>query len=417
MMLLRALASLAASPAVPLLLAYRMVGRLLRRGEGAGSPVLLTLSEVPWDEVWQRPQEFAWRASLHRRVIYVSPVQVHRWLFTLGCRWRPVRTFAGRDLVVLSPLVFSGHYRSGWIHQVNCLIVAAWVRLALGGTAEVRAVVNTPFVGAVIQYLFYLDGTRAGRLKSLVFDFIDDFAAFAWAPPFARLLERQLAERCDAEFTGTHELWEWRRQACPTARFIPCGVDFGLYDGPVPPAPDLAGLPRPLIGYFGSISERIDVALVAKLAVEFSRATIVMVGPVHMSPGELPAAPNLRYLGLKPHDALPAYVQQFDVGLIPFRITEATLKLNPVKTLEYLAAGVPVVSTAIPDVERFFGDVVRVAKTHEEFVNHVRLALEVPDPGRRERGREMARGASWDAMVAAMEEIVDTNPPRERPAA
>jgi glycosyltransferase involved in cell wall biosynthesis len=412
-MLLRTLASLLVSPTVPLLLGYQVLRRVFSRRPDNRPPVLLSLSEVPWDEVWQRPQEFAWRASAHRRVVYVSPVQVHRWLFTLGRRWKPVRDFADRNLVVLSPLVFSGHYRRGWIHQLNCLVVAAWVRLWLGDASEVRTVVNTPFAGAVIEYLFYLDGTRASRLKSLVFDFIDDFAAFAWAPPFARLLERRLTERCDAEFAGTHELWKWRRKVRPASRFIPCGVDFALFDRPVQVAADLAALPRPVIGYFGSISERIDNALIARLAAEFPQATVAMVGPVHMSRAEQPVAPNIHYLGLKPHEELPAYVRQFDVGLIPFCITEATLKLNPVKTLEYLAAGVPVVSTAIPDVERFFGEVVHVAKSQDEFVTTVRGVLDSPDPKLRERGREVARGASWDSMVTAMEGIIDAVPAPE----
>jgi glycosyltransferase involved in cell wall biosynthesis len=82
------------------------------------------------------------------------------------------------------------------------------------------------------------------------------------------------------------------------------------------------------------------------------------------------------------------------------------LKLNPVKTLEYLAAGVPVVSTAIPDVIRFFGEVVRVANDHDAFVSEVRSALESDNRSRREAGFKLARSASWQAMADRMSALL-----------
>jgi glycosyltransferase involved in cell wall biosynthesis len=406
--ILRIVASLAASPLVVLLLLWEGLCVLAGRRSRARGEVLLSLSQVMWDEVWQRPQEFAWRVSREIPVVFCSPVQVHRWLFTLGRRYRPVQAFAdGRHLTVLSPLVFSGHYKSAFIHALNSVVTAAWSRLHLGAADSVCCVVNTPFVEQVVTLLFFLGDRRDPRLRRLSFDFIDDFAAFEWAPKSGRAAEDRLVKRCDAVFTGTHELMESQRVRRPDAEFVPCGVDFDLFHGDTSPEPaDLAGLPRPLIGYFGSISERIDTGLVAALAAAFPDASVVLVGPVHLAPGDLPRAANIHHLGLKPHAALPAYARRFDVGTIPFRITPATLKLNPVKTLEYLAAGVPVVSTAIPDVERFFGDVVRVARTEAGFIAAVGDALRREDGARRARGLELARAASWDTMTARMKDII-----------
>ena len=383
--------------------------RCCSAGGGAlAGEVLLSLSQVMWDEVWQRPQEFAWRISREVPVVYCSPVQVHRWLFTLGRRYRPVQVFAdGRRLTVLSPLVLSGHYKSALVHALNSVVLAAWARLHTGRASGVCCVVNTPFVEQVVTLLFFLGDRRDARLRRLSFDFIDDFAAFEWAPKSGRESEARLVERCDAVFTGTHELLEVRRASRPDAEFIPCGVDFEMFsDDTAPEHADIARLPRPVIGYFGSISERIDMGLIAALARAFPKASLALIGPVHLSPEQVAQAPNIHYLGLKPHPALPAYARRFDAGIIPFRITQATLKLNPVKTLEYLAAGVPVVSTAIPDVERFFGDVVRVTRSHEEFVGAVGDVLAAPDPAVRERGMALARAASWDAMTKRMADRV-----------
>lgn len=365
---------------------------------------MFSYSQVMWDEVWQRPQEFAWRLSVRHPVVFVAPVQVHRWLFTLGRRWKPVQVFRdGRDLVVLSPLVFSGHYKSGPVFALNSLLLATLGRAWLRDATAVRAVVNTPFADQVADAMFFLGGERDGRLKRMMFDFIDDFAAFEWAPPGGRKMEARLLGRCDVVITGTNELLEQVRPAAPGAEFIPCGVDFERFSTEAVEPSDIAALPRPLIGYFGSISERIDTELIRRIAAEFPKASVVMVGPVHLGAETVPRAPNIHYTGLKAHRDLPGYAQRFAVGLIPFRITPATLKLNPVKTLEYLAAGVPVISTEIPDVVRFFGDVVRVARSHDEFVAHVRDALAGTDAGRLEAGVRMAREASWQAMADRME--------------
>jgi glycosyltransferase involved in cell wall biosynthesis len=406
--ILRILASFVASPLVVLLLAWECLAVLFGRRRRAEGEVLLSLSEVMWDEVWQRPQEFAWRVSRQVPVVYCSPVQVHRWLFTLRGRYRPVQVFAdGRQLTVLSPLVFSGHYKSAFIHALNSVVLAAWARLHTRRASGVCCVVNTPFVEQVVALLYFLGDRRDIRLRRLSFDFIDDFAAFEWAPRSARASEARLESRCDAVFTGTHELLEARRASRPDAEFIPCGVDFELFNDDSAPEPtDIAPLRRPIIGYFGSISERIDMDLIAELARAFPDASLALVGPVHLSPEQTARGPNIHYLGLKAHPALPAYARRFDAGLIPFRITAATLKLNPVKTLEYLAAGVAVVSTAIPDVERFFGDVVRVAHSPAEFVAAVRDALAAPDAAAHARGLALARAASWDAMTKRMAELV-----------
>lgn len=373
------------------------------------SQAVFLYSQVTWDEVWQRPQQYAWLASKEATVIYCCPVQLHNLLF-LGKKWREVRRFQGEhNLLVLSPLVFSGHFKSRWIHELNCWITAAHTKLAIGsvmGTVSgvvseqsdhrpsLRILANTPFALRVIERLTGNANAPMHR-ERLVFDIIDDFTAFDWSPDFGIEFDARLSAMSDVIIAGTHEL----AAARPGTEFIPCGVDFQLFAAPQPEPPELQSLARPIIGYFGTISERIDLNLIDRLAREFPAASVVMVGPIHFDADALPRRKNLHYLGLHRHEIIPAFAQRFDVGLIPFRLTEATLKLNPVKTLEYLAAGLPVVATALPDLVRYYSDLIAIADNEDEFINQVRSALESPGAERQAAGIERARGASWEAMT------------------
>jgi glycosyltransferase involved in cell wall biosynthesis len=132
-----------------------------------------------------------------------------------------------------------------------------------------------------------------------------------------------------------------------------------------------------------------------------------MVGPVvKVDPRELPQAPNLHWLGQRQYAELPAYLKGFDVCLMPFALNDATEFINPTKTLEYMAAGKPIVSTAISDVVHHFTPVVAVARSPEEFVAATRRALLVPERSLIERGLAQARANSWEEIVARMEHIM-----------
>jgi glycosyltransferase involved in cell wall biosynthesis len=354
--------------------------------------------------VWQRPQEYTWRSSQDRQVLYVAPVQLHNWLFQLRGRYRQVQVHRGASsgkLVVLSPLVLSGHFKSRLVHELNCRLIAAHVAGWLHGCTGIRSLVNTPFALRVLQNLFYTPARQA-RLKRLVYDVIDDFTAFDWCPPFGKQFDQQLLGLADGVLTGTQQL----ARALHGSVFVPCGVNFQQFTTTASTPGDIGQLTRPIIGYFGTISERIDLELISQLCRSFPRASVVMIGPVHFQNVTMPQHDNLHYLGLKPHDNIPGYAQAFDIGLIPFQLTPATLQLHPVKTLEYLAAGVPVVSTALPEIEQFYQGIVDVAHSREEFIKLVQARLQQRDPVRISAGLERARGASWEAMTERMNQML-----------
>lgn len=402
---------------VPWGLLVAMVRRMLFGPAITVPGAAFVYSQVIWDEVWQRPQQYAWLTAAQRPTVYCCPVQMHNLLY-LGKKSRPVQHFrdGSRQLLVLSPRIFSGHFKSRLIHEINAWVVAKHIELALPPSIRLHTLVNTPFSLRVLEHL---DGRPFGKrarhrsplIHRLVFDVIDDFTVFDWSPDFGAAFDERLSAAADATVAGTHEL----AAARPDTPFIACGVDFDLFSDPQPEPAELQNLPRPIIGYFGTISERIDLELIARLAAEFPQGSVVMVGPVHFAADALPRAANIHYLGLRRHTELPAFAQHFTVGLIPFRITEATTRLNPVKTLEYLAAGLPVVATAIPDLVRFYSDLIAIAHTHEEFVARVSELVTGPDKAPTAAGIERARGASWQAMADAINAVVFADEPPQAP--
>ena len=166
---------------------------------------------------------------------------------------------------------------------------------------------------------------------------------------------------------------------------------------------DVVHLPHPIIGYFGVIDERIDYDLIARVAESFPHGSVVMIGPLaKVERSMLPSSDNIHWLGQRSYADLPAYLKSFDVCLMPFALNDATQYINPTKTLEYMAAGKPIVSTAVPDVVHNFTPVVEVAASSADFVAAIQRALTSPDAQRIEQGIQRANGASWEAIVSTM---------------
>jgi glycosyltransferase involved in cell wall biosynthesis len=214
--------------------------------------------------------------------------------------------------------------------------------------------------------------------------------------------------KADVVFTGGRKMYEARCDRHPHCHCFGCGVDvahFGLAreEKTVVP-PELAALPKPVLGYFGVIDERMDYELLAKLADANPSWSVAMIGPTtKVNESELPQRANLHWLGARKYGELPACVRAFDVCLMPFARNESTESINPTKALEYMAAGRLIVSSAVPDVVRNFGSVVKIAQSHAEFVQLCEQCLAAPEKQAIEAGLEMARANSWESIVAQIE--------------
>lgn len=197
--------------------------------------------------------------------------------------------------------------------------------------------------------------------SAIIYDCMDELANFKFAMPRLKENEARLIARADAVFTGGHSLYEAKRHLHQNIHSFPSSVDAAHFKTArycCTEPPDQRSIPGPKLGYYGVIDERIDLDLIDAVARARPNMSFVFIGPVaKINPEILPRAPNIYYLGQKHYDELPAYVSGWNVALMPFALNEATKFISPTKTPEYLAAGRPVVSTAIRDVVRQYGDV------------------------------------------------------------
>ncbi len=364
---------------------------------------LIVHSHLRWDFVWQRPQQILSRLARHHRVLFLEepiPADGEPRLDISEPHPNVVRVvphLAGEEM----------RDADGQARAVLPLVQAALrEHPLLAGRFE-----------APVQW-FYSPMTAPVLLgqfdaRGVVYDCMDELANFRFAPADISARERFLLSRADVVFTGGYQLFEAKSRAHANVHFFGCGVDvahFGQARGDeLAVSPALEGLPGPLLGYFGVIDERLDYELVAALAEAFPEATVVMAGPLaKVEREQLPAQVNIRWLGQRAYEELPALVKGFDVCLMPFALNDATRYINPTKTLEYLAAGKPVVSTAVADVVRNFGEVVTVANDHEAFIEAIGRVLREADADRVAEGVARAEAATWDATVAAMRGHVQT---------
>lgn len=239
----------------------------------------------------------------------------------------------------------------------------------------------------------------------LVYDKMDELAKFANADPRMCRREDVVLAKAQVVFSGGRSLYRSVRNRTRNAHCYASGVDVEHFERARVAEPHPALAPYrggPVFGYVGVIDERIDLEVVDALAAANPDATVAMVGPLaKIEESALPRRANIAYLGKREYAELPSILAGFDVALMPFALNEHTENISPTKTLEYLAAGLPVVSTAVPDVVADHADVVHVARDRAEFVMLVARTRR-PDETRAQRAAAKARAATWDAIVAAM---------------
>jgi glycosyltransferase involved in cell wall biosynthesis len=247
--------------------------------------------------------------------------------------------------------------------------------------------------------------------STVVYDVMDQLSAFKGAPPELTERDHAILRRADIVLTGGSSLYRDKVAYNPNTYLFPSGVEIEHFAGKngISMPDDLRTMPRPILGYFGVIDERMDLALLEQMAKEHPEWSIVLIGPViKIDFHELPQAPNLHYPGMRSYGELPSYLAHFDVALIPFAMNEATRYLSPTKTLEYMAARKPIVSTPIPDVIELYGQIVSVGHTHSEFIACIENAL-CTQPTRKDLAKERSLLAenTWDAIARNISIILE----------
>ncbi len=354
---------------------------------------LVCLSHLRWGFVFQRPNHLMTRFAREHRVLFVE---------------EPLYHYGGADLELSEPTpgvtVVTPRLPEGVERDEAEALQRRLLRM-LACDRSVRAPLAWLYTPMMLPLVEGLDPAL------VVYDCMDELSAFAHAPPRLRELERELMRRADLVFTGGQSLYEARRAHHPAVHAFPSSVDaahFARALGDIEDPDDQRHLPSPRLGFFGVIDERMDLDLVAHLADARPSYQIVMIGPVvKIDPASLPRRPNLHWLGGRHYDELPAYLSGWDVAIMPFALNEATRYISPTKTLEYLAAGRPVVSTAIRDVVRPYGEwgVVSIAD-RETFTHAVDRALAADVASHRRAAEGVVRSTSWDETWRAMSALI-----------
>ncbi len=360
---------------------------------------LVVFSHLRWDFVYQRPQHLLSRFARTRPVYFIEEpfyapgaapyLHLHRPApgVTVCQPHTPLPDggFSDAQAASLAPLLA----RLAAEHPIESAVCWLYTPLAL------------PLA-------------RLLRPRALVYDCMDELAQFDFAPP--ELIEREkiLLDEADLVFTGGPSLYRAKKARRPDAHCFSSSVDaahFGRASAPLAAPTDQAAIPGPRLGFFGVVDERMDLDLVRHAAAARPRWQFVMVGPVvKIDPAHLPLAPNLHWLGPKSYADLPAYLAGWDVCLLPFARNRATEFISPTKTLEYMAAEKPIVSTPIRDVAEPYENVVYLGNTPEEFVEACEKALGESEATRARRVAAMQRvlaHTSWDATAARMAALLD----------
>lgn len=247
-----------------------------------------------------------------------------------------------------------------------------------------------------------------------IYDCMDELAAFKFADPQLGKAEQLLFSKADLVFTGGNSLYEAKKYQHPNVHSFPSSIDhshFSISRGSPQAYADQEKIPRPRLGFFGVIDERFDIELVAGSADLEPDWHFILIGPVvKIDPGILPRRDNLHYLGSRTYKELPGYLAGWDIALIPFALNESTRYISPTKTPEYLAAGKPVISTAITDVIHPYGEMglVHIVANAAELVEKAREELQKSDRSEwlSKVDAQLATN-SWDITWGRMEELME----------
>ena len=218
--------------------------------------------------------------------------------------------------------------------------------------------------------------------------------------------EQELLQKVDTSFSVSDILMNSRIPLSGKTYFLPQGVNCDHFRKRVDQIPDeIKNIPTPAIGFFGFISEWINLTVIEKCLSTYPNYSFVFIGKSLRNLDSLKQFQNFFYLGEIKYSILPNYASLFDLGLIPFEVNELTIASNPLKLLEYMSMGIPVLSSDLPEVRKF-KDLVFIAKDDNEFVELIKRSIEDNLPERNRKRIEKAQEFSWKSIAERISDII-----------
>lgn len=352
--------------------------------ESAHSYNLIVFSHLRWDFVYQRPQQIISRLSQEYDVLFVEePIQNED--NPLGFTMEMIHD----NLTVVKPHVNS-------IEEIGPLLNQA----LLPGRRNIAWFYSAAFV----DVLNHLD------FDMIVYDCMDELSLFKNASEKIIHQEQQLLEQATIVFTGGKSLYAEKSKKHNNVHCFPSSVDrmhFKQSMNGIAVPTDLRHLQGTVVGYYGVIDERIDMELLYEVALQNPNIHFVMVGPLaKISETDLPKADNILFTGMKSYLELPAYLKRFDIAMMPFALNDSTKFISPTKTLEYMAAGKKIISTAIYDVVRDYSDVLSIVYDADEFSAAIKELIHVNPVFIYEKYQPVLARTSWDYTVLEMKNLI-----------
>lgn len=273
-----------------------------------------------------------------------------------------------------------------------------------------------PFYPATTRpVVYYNNPTQAGTVRAynpclIVFDSLDEPVGefSSWQPYY-----HQAVSSADLVLTASDKLYTRAQAINPRTILLPNGCDYDYFkkarSNDFTP-PDLPPLGRAVIGYMGAVASWCDLELLDQLALNFSDCSLLIIGPLY-NVRNIPLRPNIHWLGYKSYEELVYYASYFDVGIIPFKQSDMTAAVNPIKMWEYMAMGIPVVTTALPETQKYSNELY-YSSGRQDFINNVRRALKNENWEKCEQRMTRARENSWmsraEYMLEAIQEGIRT---------
>ena len=359
------------------------------------------LSKTHLMRVLSKNNRILWVNAIANRMPTTSSKDVSRIYKKLKAFAEPVREVEP-NIFVLNPLAFPS-YGNATILNFNRAFLARQVR---------KAITDLKFDNVVNMVFNPAAGMIAGSLgeTDLIYYCVDEYTAFTGASNGLREIENDLFRRADLVIVSAERLYDSKKDLNSNTHIIRHGTDWNHFrralDASLALPEDIRALPRPIIGFHGLLADWVDYELIRKTAERFKEGSVVLIGKIAVDAEQkvkiLDDVANVHFLGRKLYSELPAYFKAYDVALNPFEINELTLAANPLKVREYLAAGLPVVSTDIPEV-RVLSDCL-VGTDHEDFIKKIALALQEPKP--RQEISDNVEHESWESKVDELREIL-----------
>ncbi len=356
---------------------------------------VICFSHLRWNFVYQRPQHLLSRFARIYRVFYIE---------------EPVYTDAD-----------DGYTIEQSSEKVWVVVPHLKKDTDTDAVCRQKNILNSLFNERYInRYLFWYYTPMALQFSNhfspllTVYDCMDELSVFKFAPPQLKELEKELISKADLMFTGGHSLYEAKKHLHASVHAFPSSIDkthFARARGKVEEPADQAAIPHPRLGFYGVIDERFDIDLIGAAAAAKPDWHFILIGPVvKIDPASLPQYSNIHYLGGRSYAELPAYLSGWDIATIPFALNESTRFISPTKTPEYLAAGKPVIATAIRDVVNPYGveGLVHIANAPEEFVQQAEAELALCDKTAwLAQADAFLANNSWDNTWQQMVQLID----------